>query len=202
LNETTHTDIILLQRIADGDPQAFASVYHAYKDKLYSFLLRITYSPERSEDIVQEVFLRIWLNRSELTEVRNFNAYLFRAAHNHAISGMRRMAVETTARYEITRRVQQEHPGQPVDEAYLEKELQEAVRSIVLSLPTQQRKVYELSRDQGLKSTEIARELDIHIKTVETHLRLAMTSIRQQLTARYPYAPVLVILILATLLGD
>src|SRR5690606_20977917 len=101
-NTTTFCDQHdLLKRMAAGDQLAFGKLFHAWRDKLYFFLLRITDSPETAEDVVQETFAKLWANRERLDAVQNFGAYIYRMAENKIIDRMRRMARETSILAEL-----------------------------------------------------------------------------------------------------
>ena len=191
---------VLLQQIAAGDEIAFGNLFHAWRDKLYFYILRITNSPETAEDILQDVFFKLWIKRCELSDVNNFSAYLFRMAHNHAISGMRRMAQETIILSGLRRETLSS--GIPMDEALLCKQVQEKLKQIVDQLPKQQRLVYTLSREQGLKQEEIARQLDITISTVQNHMTQALRTIRMQLGHFFPEASYQIIIAFAILIAD
>jgi RNA polymerase sigma-70 factor (family 1) len=175
---------VLLQQIAAGDEIAFGNLFHAWRDKLYFYILRITNSSETAEDVLQDVFCKLWIKRDDLSEVNNFGAYLFRMAHNHAISGMRRMAQETIILSELRREALSS--GLPIDETLLCKQVQEKLKQIVDQLPRQQRLVYTLSREQGLKQEEIALQLDITVSTVQNHMTQALRNIRKQLSHFFP----------------
>lgn len=183
----------LLTAIAGGDTAAFGELFHAWRDKLYFYLLRICQSAETAEDQVQDIFIKIWNNRQKLGEIDDFGAWLFHIARNHAISGMRRMALENG----VMRTIRQEAAtaGQPVDEELLFKQIREKLKAIIDALPERQRLVYQLSREQGLKQEEIARQLDITVSTVQNHMTLALKTIRERLLAWYPSAMVLVALL-------
>ena len=73
-----YVDHELLTAIAGGDEMAFTRLFNAYHEKLYTFILRLTQSSETAEDVLQDVFFKIWANRKLLTDIDNFNAYLFR----------------------------------------------------------------------------------------------------------------------------
>ena len=70
------TESNLLRQLAEGNEPAFTELFHAYRDKLFSFILHICASPQLAEDIVQDVFLRIWTMRSDLLEIRDLGPYL------------------------------------------------------------------------------------------------------------------------------
>ena len=195
----TYAEKELLRQVAAGDELAFQSLFNAWRDKLYFYIFRITNSQENAEDVVQEVFFKLWVKRCALTEVDNFSAYLYRMAHNHAISGIRRMAQETVILSELRR--DSMASGLPADEALLRKQVEERLKEIADALPKQQKLVYTLSREQGLKQEDIAGQLNISVSTVQNHMTQALRTIRQELGRYYPEAFVCIILVAPALIG-
>lgn len=166
----------LLASAAAGDETAFEALFRKYGRKLYSFMLQLN-GAMAAEDIVQEVFFRLWKERDKLATITHFNSYLFRMAQNQAINDFRKMAratllpIEEAGRPETT-------PVQGSNEDIEFKALRERVHEIIDSLPPQQRKVYLLNREQGLKHKEIAELLNISPSTVNKHLVQALQALR------------------------
>lgn len=185
----------LLQEVAAGSEQAFAALFNAYRKKLYTNIFRLTESRQAAEDTVHEVFLKVWLNRASLTSVDNFGAYLGRMARNHAISGFRRMAKETLILSELKKdEAGQGLAAQPEHEL-MTKEVKAFIRQAVDKLTPQQRSVYLLSRDGGLKTEEIALQLGISQNTAKKHLSDALHHLRRAISDTYgPYAVALYVL--------
>jgi RNA polymerase sigma-70 factor (ECF subfamily) len=102
-NDKGHIEKELLQGVAEGNELAFGQLFHNWRDKLYFFILRIVDSSSITEDLVQDVFVKIWVNRETLSTIENFGAYLYTMARNEAISGMRRKASETVILAELQR---------------------------------------------------------------------------------------------------
>ncbi len=175
---------MLLKQAAEGDERAFEQLFHAFRDRLYGFIFRVTDSKEIAEDILQDVFLKIWIHREKLTAVDNFNAYLFRMSQNHAINHLRRLSKETLVLLETRQRNDVQNPA--ADEQLVCKNMQQLVKEIVDGLPSQQKAVYLLSREQNLKQEEIARRLHISISTVKNHMTHALHTIRERLGRYYP----------------
>src|SRR6478735_11143470 len=82
----------LLALIAKGDEIAFSKLFFQFKDRIYSIAFKLTKSTIAAEEIVQEVFLKIWLKRASLTEIENFSAYLFIIARNDVYKGLKQIA--------------------------------------------------------------------------------------------------------------
>lgn len=172
---------MLLSQAAGGNEEAFARLFHLYKDKLFLFLYRISGSKETAEDIIQDVFLKMWLQKDRLSAIDNFNAFLFRATRNHMINQLRRMSKERLARMESLKR---KNPVHLPDAQLGLKNLQQSLNEIIAQLPPQQQNVYRLSREKNLKQEEIARQLGISISTLQNHLTRALKTIQEELRKR------------------
>lgn len=176
LDINSHTEKELLRLAADGDEAAFIEIFNLYKNKLYSFLLRITKSEEQSLDFVQDVFMKLWINRGNLSSIDNLSSYIFRAAQNRAINCFKRSMTE----YCILKKNPVALMADDSIEANLEyKLLQIKLNEVVKKLPPQQRLVYMLSREQGLKHEEIAIKLNLSISTVKNHMVQALKTIKE-----------------------
>ena len=176
LNTTSHTEKELLRLAADGDEAAFIEIFNSYKNKLYSFLLRITKSEEQSLDFVQDIFMKLWINKANLSSIDNFSSYIFRAAQNQAINSFKRIMAENC----ILKIKPVAHMTDDSIEANLEyKLLQTKLKEVVKKLPPQQRLVYTLSREQGLKHEEIAKQLNLSTSTVKNHMVQALKTIKE-----------------------
>lgn len=174
----------LLRKVASGNEAAFAAIFHASRDKLYFFLLKITSSSDVANDMLQDVFIKIWVNRSGLAEVENFSSYLFKMAQNHAYNGMRRMALEKSILAQLKRDAVE--TGVPAEEELMYKQLKEKLKLAIDSLPSQQKLVYTLAKIEGLKQEEIAAQLNISISTIKNHMTRALKSIREQVGSQFP----------------
>lgn len=187
-----YTERELLQQVASGSEQAFGTLFNAYRKKLYTNIYRLTNSREIAEDTVHEVFLKIWLNRSSLTGIDHFGAYLQRMAHNHAVSGFRKMAKESLIVTELKYQAESQHPGdQPTQPIHLlmSKEVRAFIREAINQLTPQQKAVFLLSREDGLKADEIADKLGITLNTAKKHLADALRNLREAINdAHGPYA--------------
>jgi RNA polymerase sigma-70 factor (ECF subfamily) len=187
----------LMRQVVIGNENAFAQLFHAYKDKLYSFILCIAESNLVAEDIVQDVFLKIWQKREDLENIQHFNAYLFRMAHNHAVNLMKRKAKEKLILAELER---DDKKAKEIDNEIDFKEVEKFFHEAIENLPQRQKQVFILSREHGLKQEEIAQQLNVSVTTVKAHMKLALRSIRQQCKDAYPSTVSYLILIIASFL--
>ena len=173
------SDKYLILSAAQGSQSAFVALFHRYKSKLYGYTLRLTGSEMLAEDIVQDVFMKLWADHLSLGSIENFGSYLFRMSRNHVLNHFKRMAHETAIIAEMFR--DGELGSNNAQEMLAAREVEEVLQSVVDTLPPQQRAVYHLSREEGKSHEEIAELLKISPNTVKNHIVQAMATIRTQL---------------------
>lgn len=172
---------MLLEKVAAGNEAAFSELYAIWQPRLSSFIFRITKSREVSAEIVQDVFLKIWVNREALLEVQNFKAYLFVVSKNQAINAFRKSMMELRLFQQLEVKLKNERTELPEDmEASQLALLDEAIDK----LSPRQKEVYLLHRQTRLTYQEIADQLGIGKESVKTHLELAVKSITKYLKSR------------------
>ncbi|MBX2921558.1 MAG: RNA polymerase sigma-70 factor [Chitinophagaceae bacterium] len=177
-----YDETALLASISEGDEASFKLLFEKHWDRIFSVALTFTKSDMIAEEMVQDVFVKIWLNRSQLSSVRKFNDYLFIVAKNHIISTLRKKIVEEPFADHLVEYFK-EISNIP-DEQLLCRETEALVLQAVEKLPPQQQLVYSLSRQQGLSLDEISSKLSISKNTVKSHLTKALHFIRQYLQAK------------------
>ncbi len=171
-----------LELIAEGNENAFRQLFDAYRPRIYTFLLRVTGSADVAEDAVQDIFLKLWKDRTKLVQIENFNAYLHRMAQNHAYSRFRSLAKEALILAELKDNTfSPQHP----EHALVFKEVREQILDLVNQLSPQQRSVFLLSREAGLRHEEIARKMGITVLTVKKHMSVALRTLRKEIANRY-----------------
>ena len=173
----------LIIRVVQGDETAFGQLFKHYKNKLYSFIFHLSGSATMAEDVLQDVFLKIWRDRDQLTGIDNFNAYLYRMAQNTAINVLRRQSREALLLNEVQRLAPEGVQG---DELLAAREVRTALQQAINNLPPQQRKVYQLGREQGLTYGQIAGSLGISTSTVRNHMVQALKAIREYIALHFP----------------
>jgi RNA polymerase sigma-70 factor (family 1) len=167
----------LLAKIAGGDERAFREVFDHYQRYVFTFAQKITRSNADAEEIVQDIFLKIWFGRNQLPTVENFGAYLNRLVRNHAFNLLRHEAVVSKVKAEIELNSSDNDLG--TQQALDYKETKEILDAVVSRLPDQQRKIYSLCHFEGLKYDEVAAQLNISPDTVHYHMKLALSTIRE-----------------------
>jgi len=180
---TESEEIGLLFRLKDGDQHAFNLLFCAYKDKLFGFMLHLTGSVEESEDIVQDVFLKIWQERKSADKIKNLNAYIFKIAQNQMIDHIRKYSKEKIQ--SLNSDIQKEDINPKPDELLLEKEKQEIIQEAVNLLTPQQKKIYNYHKEQGKTLKAIAKEMNLSLSTVQNHINQAIKNIQKHLVKNY-----------------
>ena len=167
--------------MSKGDEFAFHILFDQYRDRVFSIAWRITGVRSVAEDVVQEVFIKLWINREKLPEVENFNAYLNTVIRNHIFNNLRRIAYEQTFLEELIKQglLNTHDFSDPV----LYNELQNLVHKAIKQLLPQQKRVFQLSRVEGLTHAQIASTLNISRSTVKGHMVTALRSIKSFLSA-------------------
>jgi len=166
----------LIDKIVEGDEQAFSVLFFKYLPVLQIFATKFTKSDDAAEEIIQDAFLRVWLNRDKLAEVENVKAYLYKYVSNECLSYLRKKLKEDRVVDAFTAKQPDSH-NHTADVVNL-NEINKIVATAVEKLPEQRRKIYQLSRGDGKTIPEIAEILNISPSTVKNALVIALKSIR------------------------
>lgn len=159
---------------------AFGAVVAAHCDRLVRYVYRYVGSRETAEDLVQEVFARLWERGDEL-QIRDPLPYLYRTAHNLAVSHVRHEQVRE--RWQARAALAPSPTAEGAHAAVERTDLAQAIDRAIADLPERCRQVFTMSREQGLTHAEIARILGLSVKTVESHVWRAMTMLREKIGA-------------------
>lgn len=166
----------LLDLISKANQHAFRMLFNLYNNKVYSYAVKLLKSEAAAEEVVQDVFLNIWVNKENLPNIQNFGGYLRQVTRNYALTALRKIARENLA---FSRK---NHDWKDIDlqtENYIStKEIQETLNQALETLPPQQKLIFKMCRLEGMKQAEVAQQLDISIPTVKTHLRLASQTVK------------------------
>jgi len=191
----------LFDQFKSGDQKALEVLFSIYFPRLNDFAGKLIKDDGISQDIVQEVFVKVWEKRDDIESI-NFEAFLFRLVRNRCIDYIKHLKV-------VTNRMQEIQISSKYEELYridfignepyllIEKELNTKIEKTIQSLPDRCREIFLLSRMNGMKNREIAEKLNINIKNVERHLNRALQSFREDFLEELPLA--LIILVLGSL---
>jgi RNA polymerase sigma-70 factor (family 1) len=163
----------LLLHVGEGNQLAFKAIINFYKERFYAVSIKMTHSGDIAEEIVQEVFIGLWIKRVQVAAADNPEGYLFTMLHNSIYAHFRKLALEKA----MKKKIGQESEGidlNPVEDILFAKEDREMFEAVINQLPSQQRMVYRLSRQQGLSRQQIASQLHISPHTVKNHLHQAI----------------------------
>lgn len=170
----------LLIRLKNGDMLAFDKVYELFSHKLFSFVFRILKDEAEADDVVQEVFVKIWESREKLDDYKLLNSYIFTIAYNNSIDLIRKKI--NNSKYLEHLKISATINFIPATVSQIEyNELVHEVEKLVANLPERQKQVYLLHREEGLTYPEIAERLGISKNTVENHMVKALKYLRHNL---------------------
>lgn len=167
----------LLSRLRESDQNALQEIYLRYWKALFISAYNILKDKNACEDILQDVFLHLWHNRSSLLIHSSLQAYLYTAVRFQVLKTLRNSARRDILLHQFEASPTPVSPAENLEE----KEILENIRTVVESLPPKCRRIYQLSREQFLSHKEIAAKLKISEKTVENQLSIALKKIRKAL---------------------
>jgi len=172
----------LLVCLRAGEEVAFDQLYQRYANRIYGKLLRLTRSAEVAEELLQDVFMKVWERRESLNPALSFRSYLFRIAE-HLISDYYRLAAKDRRMYDYLLRagMSHEHPFDEDAESQLYQQNWERLQEAVGQLPLKCREVYTLCKIEGKSYREVASQLDMSTATISNHMTKANKLIRSYL---------------------
>lgn len=174
----------LIVGLAAGEAQCLEKIYHRYAKNIYGVARSFYFSAEDSEEIVQEVFLKVWTNREKIDLSLSFESYIITVAKNTILNVLRSRAMHQKYILELL------HSSQSVDneaESRLNfRELSRHLELILHKLSDQRRKVFVLTKMQGYSVSEVSEKMNLSKRTVEHHLYHAVKFVRAQLNLSLP----------------
>jgi RNA polymerase sigma-70 factor (family 1) len=174
------SDYQLMESLRNGDLEAFDLVYKKYGDRLFGFALSYLKSKEETEELVQDVFLKIWENRKNLKKESSLKSYLFTIAYHNMCRLFRNRKIHEKYREKIdVTRVRSINP----EEQYEYQTALEQVDQLIDKLPENQRAIFRKSRMEGKSTKEIAVEMNLSPGTVDNQISLALKYLRKQIAA-------------------
>jgi RNA polymerase sigma-70 factor (ECF subfamily) len=173
------SDTEIIRRIRQGDIKQFEKLFRFSYVSLVTYAMTLIKNKDTAEEIVQDLFFRIWQDKEKIKIESSLNGYLFRSVHNRCLHHIEHHKV--VERYEKEMSYAQESGSEsPADILYY-KELQGRITRILEKLPEQCGKIFCMNRFDGLKYREIAEKLSISVKTVEANMGKALKEFRKAL---------------------
>jgi RNA polymerase sigma-70 factor (ECF subfamily) len=165
-------------KIRNNDEAAFKLIFNSYYSSLCHYALQFINDREHSEEVVQELFVKIWEKRETLNVEISLRHYLFRSVRNQCLNLLQHEKIRKLHAEKLKDALLSEDaPG----DYFISQEMILKIEESVNSLPEKRREIFRLSREEGLKYREIAEKLHISIKTVEIQMGLALKSLREKL---------------------
>ena len=177
-------DELLVKSFIKGDVKAFDEIYHQFNYKLYKFVLALIKSEVDTEDLVHEVFVKVWENRERLINPEAFDSYLFTIAYNATVSFLRKRA-KNSAYIEYIKSVQVPIDESGLNEEINDEEINSKLNELIEQMPTRQREVFKLKHFENYSYKEIADQLNISVNTVENHMVKAHKFLKANLDKAY-----------------
>ena len=164
-----------LQAIASGSKEAFEMMFREYYPKVCGMLSSIVKDDYIVEKIAQDLFLNLWVNKERLGDISSFDDYMYICTRNAAVAQLKaEMKKRPCEKKDFTNLSEN-----TTERDVLMDELYAVVRSEMDKMPPQRKRVFEMSRMEGLSTAQISQQLNISPRTVERHLSLALKSLRK-----------------------
>lgn len=168
----------IFEAIRRDDRRAFERIFRELYRPLTAYAFRFVRELPVAENIVQDVFLKLWQGRKELTINSSLTHYLFRSVRNHSINQLNK----TKVRSEYIRvQIEKETVNEDYNAFFPEIGLLNKIEAAIGALPEKRQEIFRLAREEGLKYREIAERLDLSVKTVEAQMTLALKQLREAL---------------------
>ena len=175
------SDRELIEGLIEGDMNSFRKLFDEKYTLFYTFIKGMIKNTWLAEDITQNIFMKVWVNREKLNPNQSLHNYLFVLAKNEVRDHFKLKSNSYHQEIKENHRIFVEDFEGAIDVQVM----RERVTNIVSKMPEQRKKVYELSREKMLSNKEIAEKLNLSVRTVERHLLLALQDIRKNLSLFY-----------------
>ena len=184
----TYNEQELLEQLKAGSEKAFTELFDHFRGTVYGVAFKFLKSPVLAEEIVQDVFLKLWLKRGELDSVKRLDAYLFVVTRNFIFDRIKKMSYETAGQASLSK-----HEPSADDTEYLvrQHQCQQLLQEAIELLPPQQKQVYNLAKVDSLSHEIIAERMQLSKHTVKKHMAMALQAIRKYLDTRLYHFPLL-----------
>ncbi len=167
---------ILYSALSQGNKEAFDYIFRQMYPKVKTFIFHLCKDEFEAENIAQDIFMKLWINHERIKDIEDFDAYVFTMARNAALKWLRNY---------------QHRQGTPINDIQIDssapsedtllyyKELEKIIGEEIEKMPPQRRTIFKMSRIDGLSHKQIAEKLGIGVRTVETHINLALRDLRK-----------------------
>ena len=163
--------------LKSGDHAAFEKIFVSYFDKVKCFISGLVKSKDEAEEIVQDIFMQLWINRDLIDTQKSFSTYLYTIARNKAFNHLKKRMVRDSYAVDVGSTAAASLSANAKD-TLLAVEMELLIEMVVRKMPERRQEIYRLSRDKGLSNDEISARLNISKKTIENQLSLTLKEIK------------------------
>lgn len=181
MNDNPTNEVSLIKRICASDEKAFLEIFNLYFKGVRHFVERYVHSRELAEDLAQEVFIKIWENRSRFSEVQSFKSFLYTCAKNHTLDSLKKAARSEVALGEL---IHSYSIGRSqTEDKLLDKEYLACFNKVLESLPERSREIFKLCREQKKSYAEVAEIMGISKNAVKNHMVYSIKQLKYTVEA-------------------
>jgi RNA polymerase sigma-70 factor (ECF subfamily) len=196
----SYTESNIIQEISTGSEKAFEQLFRTYYSGLCGYAIKYVWDPDQAEEIVQNLFYNLWNKKGNLSVDLSIEAYLFRAVRNACLNYLKHQKIrqhhaEAVKKIPSAEVLTEENPVETL-------ELQNKIEEAVDGLPPERKKIFLMSRYEGMKYKDIAQHLGISVKTVEAQMGKALKSLRENLADYLVVTILMVVEIILFFLGN
>lgn len=173
------SDRQLIRNIRKGDAKSFEELFDRYYDRFYAFACALLHDRDAAEDILQNVFLKLWIGRERLDEDRSVSNYLLVSVRNEIYDWL---SLKYNQAVVCCTPPEREDYSADIEESMALLETSGRLDRIIRRMPPQRQRIFMMSRYRGMSSREISEALDISVRTVERHIHLALKDLRNLLS--------------------
>ena len=173
----------IFEAIRHDDRQAFERLFREYYRPLTAYSFRFVRDLPTAENMVQDIFLKLWQNRREIIITTSLEHYLFRFVRNHSLNQLDKAKVRSGY---LRMRIESESDHEDYTPFFPEPGLLDKIEAAISALPVKRQEIFRMAREEGLKYREIAEKLNLSVKTVEAQMTLALKYLRKALKEFHP----------------
>ena len=182
MKDNAFSDITLLNELAAGREEAFTQLYFRYSPTVYNALRVYIKDAHQADDLLQNVFVRLWEKRAELAAIQSIENYLFILARNLVFNHIKRKAIEDNVHQVLRSRLPE--AADSTESRIQELEYKRLLKEAIDVLPAQQKQVYLMATEDAMSYEDIAVKMELSKLTIKKHLELARKSIRAHINAQ------------------
>ena len=178
---------IIQQRAADGDEDAFKKIYYHFYKKLFQFSLALVKTREAAEEIAEDVFIKIWQQKTNLSTINNLRVYLYTATKNTSLNYLSKKAKENLIEPFDNIDIDLHKSAITPEELMITTEMYRRIQEQVEALPPRCKMIFKLIREDGLKYKEVSEILHISVNTIDAQIAIAIKKIATALKPEFDY---------------